>query len=946
MLNPPFMDYYSRQSRSPCVTKSRTLYYPYYLAYATGALEKAGFKPELIDAIARKWKTKETVEYAKKGNFDLIVLDSSTPSIFNDLKVAEEIKKVLPNSHITMVNTHVTNLPEWTLNQNKAVDSVCIGEFDNTVVFLAQALSKGKSIEKIHGIGFKKNNKFIHNGSGVLVENLDDLPFVSEIYLRHLGEKLIKEYFYASIKWPEIQLLTARGCPNNCSFCLTPEMPIITNKGLHTIEELVEKFKPKENDIIEINNNKLPMVLSHDGQFHSINAVMKRQYKGEIIVLKVQGIPFNIELTPTHKIYSSRNFENPSLVRANKLTKRHYVTIPRVCKTLDIKYVYLSDFLEIPQVKYKKVSRLRQEKIDKATNLLKLEYSINKVSKLCNMSRETISKLTKNYQNKTYHEYALQIENGMIRYSNSKKSVPQKLELNSDLLRLFGYYLAEGHISKSKKKPNSKTLVFTFNKNEEEYLEDIEKIVKKYFGLDCLISDTKTANQITIYSTIVAHLFEKLFDSGAPKKRIPHEWIYLPEEKQISLLKGYMRGDGFRIPKRIGFNTTSRILAEQLQIILNRFGIYSSLQITKKGKYTSEINGRKFKAKHDRYDVWIYGKAKEKFNSMLDNMFKLDEKKVPKPERWKKTDRYIFVPITKISKRQYSGYVYNFSVKASNSYNIHGVAVSNCNIPMKHSYRARSISNVIKELKYIQKNMPFLNEIMFEDDTFAANKERTIKLCDAIINEGIKLTWSTNARVNTDLETLQKMKQAGCRLVCVGFETPNQNVLNSILKGQTKEMQVDFKKRADQAGILVNGCFILGLPEDTPETMQATIDFAKYLDSNTSQFYPLMVYPGTTAFNWAKEKGYLSTEDFSKWITKEGLHNTVISRSELSAEELVKWCNKARIEFYVKNPKYWLKMVKQIAKDPKEGIRILKGGKTLIRHLGKSVLSDDAKVKK
>ena len=75
---------------------------------------------------------------------------------------------------------------------------------------------------------------------------------------------------------------------------------------------------------------------------------------------------------------------------------------------------------------------------------------------------------------------------------------------------------------------------------------------------------------------------------------------------------------------------------------------------------------------------------------------------------------------------------------------------------------------------------------MIEDDTFAANKDRTIKLCNTMVEEGIKLNWSCNARVNTDLETLQKMKEAGCRLACIGFETPNQKVLNNILKVLTK----------------------------------------------------------------------------------------------------------------------------------------------------------------
>jgi radical SAM superfamily enzyme YgiQ (UPF0313 family) len=151
-------------------------------------------------------------------------------------------------------------------------------------------------------------------------------------------------------------------------------------------------------------------------------------------------------------------------------------------------------------------------------------------------------------------------------------------------------------------------------------------------------------------------------------------------------------------------------------------------------------------------------------------------------------------------------------------------------------------------------------------------------------------------------------------------------------------MQLEFMKNTRMARLLVNGCFILGLPDDTTETMQATINFAKELNPSTAQFYPLMVYPGTKAYEWAKTNGYISTEDFSKWITADGLHDTTVSRPGLSNDELLKWCGKARLEYYT-NRKYLSKVARQALTNPKEAVRIAKGGKVLFKHLAKYALS-------
>lgn len=470
MLNPPFLRRYSRQSRSPCVTKGGTFYYPYYLAYATGVLEKEGFNVRLIDAVAKNLSHEDTVRFAKDFKPDLAILDTSTPSIFNDVEVGSEIKEALPEMHLSLVGTHPTNLPEETLNLSADIDSICRREYDYTACDLAQVLENGKDLASIDGISYREGERLYHNKDRELIKNLDDLPFVSEVYKNHLD---VKDYFYASVTYPEISILTARGCPYNCSFC---------------------------------------------------------------------------------------------------------------------------------------------------------------------------------------------------------------------------------------------------------------------------------------------------------------------------------------------------------------------------------------------------------------------------------------------------------------------------NIPFKHSYRARSPENVVDEFEYIKNEFPEVKEVMLEDDTFPISKSRTTKISDLLVERNIKLKWSCNARVDMDLETLKKMKRAGCRLLCVGFESPNQKVLDEMHKKTTKKLQLEFMNNVKKAGILVNGCFMLGLPNDTKESIKETIEFSKKLNPDTAQFYPPMVYPGTEMYSWAKEKRYLTTEDYSKWLTEEGLHNTVVSRPDLTNRELVELCDIARREYYLRT-RYILYKLKHIIIHPSEIRRTFYSGRTFYRYL-------------
>ncbi len=246
--------------------------------------------------------------------------------------------------------------------------------------------------------------------------------------------------------------------------------------------------------------------------------------------------------------------------------------------------------------------------------------------------------------------------------------------------------------------------------------------------------------------------------------------------------------------------------------------------------------------------------------------------------------------------------------------------------------RLRSIANVADEIEYILENFPDVEELMFEDDTLTFDKKRCLEFAEEIIRRGIKIKWSANSRCDVDLETMIMLKKAGARLFCVGVESGDQAVLDQMKKSMKVERVRQFFRDAKKAGIKLHGCFMVGNPGETRDTLETTLKFAKELNPDTAQFFPIMVYPGTEAYQWAKSNGYLTTSDFREWLTPDGLHNSIVSRPGLSNTELVEFCDRARKEFYIR-PSYILRKLLDGLTDPREFKRLAKGGLTLGRHI-------------
>src|ERR1700738_4539990 len=153
---------------------------------------------------------------------------------------------------------------------------------------------------------------------------------------------------------------------------------------------------------------------------------------------------------------------------------------------------------------------------------------------------------------------------------------------------------------------------------------------------------------------------------------------------------------------------------------------------------------------------------------------------------------------------------------------------------------------------------PYVKEFFFDDDTFNLQKARTVELCGKL--KPLSLTWSCTSRVTTDFETLNAMKEAGCTLPIVGYESGDQQIMKNNKKGATIERAGQFTKDCHKLGLVVHGDFILGLPGETRETIKNTIKFAKALDVETIQVSVAHAFPGTELHESAIKNGFMTSD--------------------------------------------------------------------------------------
>jgi radical SAM superfamily enzyme YgiQ (UPF0313 family) len=184
----------------------------------------------------------------------------------------------------------------------------------------------------------------------------------------------------------------------------------------------------------------------------------------------------------------------------------------------------------------------------------------------------------------------------------------------------------------------------------------------------------------------------------------------------------------------------------------------------------------------------------------------------------------------------------------------------------------------------------------------------------------LKFTWSCTSRVTTDYDTLKAMKEAGCRLLIVGYESGDQQILKNIKKGATIEMAQRFTANCKKLGLLIHGDFIVGLPGETRDSIRTTIDFAKRLDTETIQVSIAHPYPGTEFYSHAEKNGLISIASMTDEV---GHQLPTVIYPGLDRAELMEWVERFYGEYYFRPRVVW-RVVRKAIFDTKERRRLTK----------------------
>lgn len=245
-----------------------------------------------------------------------------------------------------------------------------------------------------------------------------------------------------------------------------------------------------------------------------------------------------------------------------------------------------------------------------------------------------------------------------------------------------------------------------------------------------------------------------------------------------------------------------------------------------------------------------------------------------------------------------------------------------------HNYRAKSPEAVGREMEQAKALFgDTVREYMFDDDTFTIDKPRAIAISEHL--KRLNITWSCNARANLDYDTLKTLKENGLRLLLVGFESGNQEILDGIRKGIKLEVARKFMDHCRKLGIKVHGTFIIGLPNENRETIEETIRFACEVNPHTIQVSIAAPYPGTELYRQAQENNWFMDKDL---VATSGIQLSTLEYPDLSGRAIEDAVEQMYRRFYFR-PKAIIPIVQEMLGDPQMLVRRLREGREFFDYL-------------
>lgn len=380
-------------------------------------------------------------------------------------------------------------------------------------------------------------------------------------------------------------------------------------------------------------------MLTHSGTYHMINRTSERRYNGDLLALKNKlG---KVELTPEHLVLAIR------VPKGDKFLRTKYR------KTLTPDWYH-------------------------AENLRKGDIAVY-----------PILKETKDIE-------SIDVDVAKSDWDFRGTPIPDEIPVNEDFLRLCGYFASEGH---PRENPSKTYIEFSLNIGERDIEEDIRRITKNLFSIDVKTKEKRErkTRQVFIYNSTLTRFFKKLLGAYGYARKLPHFIMLLPPIKQKAVLYGLWKGDGYvnieRKGARAGYSTTSFELAQQVKMLLFRQGIAASMY-TERDKIKDGVRHK------ENYRVHV---------GQRDSLTKLCHilGMTYKPESYASNDSwfdgdYVYNPITRIQRKNYSGKVYNLEVDGDHSFSTDAFCLHNCGDLMWIFIKVSKDSNGVERLSDIK----------------------------------------------------------------------------------------------------------------------------------------------------------------------------------------------------------------------------------------------------
>lgn len=805
-------------------TKQPPQHPPYGLLQLAAITDEMGYNVALYDNNAFRlpvdsMREELKAEVAKYGRFAIIGISGLTTQYKFIKEMLPPLRNDWPDALIVAGGGFLTAQPFEMMHWLPQIDIGVIGEAYRTWrEILTHVDEEDKDWSHIKGLVYRDGQKIKMSPMRPLIpeEELDDeIPFPAYEFAPYQTYIMYSSIPYAPELMPQpnymprrLDALTSYGCPWQCTFCFTPETALMTDGGLVSIHDVV--INRSRNSIWTPDGWQKP------SQYH------EREYHGTMLDIYVAKISEPLSATPEHEIYV---WQHPH-GRNNRNVKqwKDGATVKKQASQLHVHHT--------------------NDKTKKTGQRTNGNYSDKILVPLFPIN----------------DRQEIQLPDPSLR---SRVRLPKKLPLNNDLLTLLGFYVAEGSISVSDNRPNSKTCVWSFGRHEKSLITKTANILR-HLGLTPHLSDTGTSIQVYVGCVQLADFLYSNFGNGAHEKRLPLWLVELSNEKLETFVSACVAGDGHTSSLRTEYTSVSRTLAYQLFLVTARLGYLPSIRKDKQP--ISVINGRIIKSNYIPWRIlWTHSCHASMTGSIIQNCYVL--------------------PIRRIISRTYNGKVYNLGFDHPNHrYTANLIAVGNCfhngctpycqskiyGKPVKGKpIRHHSPEYVVQFMRELRLNY-CINFISFLDENLTADRPWFDRFMEELEQSGLHnlevepIRWGMVVHSRTvDKAMLERAKQLGCRYISYGGESSSQKLLDAMKKGQTKAQMVAAIDATQAAGMNAIMSFIIGFPETTIDDVIEDCRF--YIDRQIHADEPffLQPYPGSELY--AKHKD----EIIRQYMTKE-----------------------------------------------------------------------------